>query len=38
MLFDVYITRGRVATLAFAAAGALFPKLVEYLMTLKVQS
>ena len=35
MLCDVYITRGRVATLAFAAAGALFPKLVEYLMTLK---
>ena len=36
MLFDVYITRGRVATLAFASTGALFPKLVEYLMTLKV--
>ena len=36
MLFDVYITRGRVATLAFVSAGALFPKLVEYLMTLNV--
>ena len=35
MLFNVYITRGRVSTLAFASAGALLPKLVEYLMTLK---
>jgi len=33
-LFDVYITRGRVATLAIAFVGALVPKLVGYLMTL----
>ena len=35
-LFDVYITRGRVSTLAIAFVGALVPKLVNYLMTLKV--
>jgi hypothetical protein len=35
-LFDVYITRGRVATLAIALVGALVPTLVSYLMTLKV--